>query len=50
MDIFSKFLEMDFATMVFILILCIAPAIVWYNIFEREYKEKLSTSFYAIIA
>ena len=41
---------MDFPTQIFILILCIAPAIIWYHLFEREYPEKLSTSIYAIIA
>lgn len=50
MDIFSTFFEMDFATMIFILILCIIPALVWYNLFEKENKENYLTSLYAIIA
>ena len=50
MDIFSHFFSMDFATMVFILALCIIPAFVWFYIFEQENKEKYSIAFYAIIA
>jgi hypothetical protein len=50
MDIFSNFLAMDLATMIFILILCVGPAFAWFYIFEQENKEKYSTSLYAIIA
>jgi cbb3-type cytochrome oxidase subunit 3 len=50
MDIFSHFISMDLATMLFILVLSILPAFVWFFIFEKENKEKYSTSFYAIIA
>ena len=48
--IFWSFLEMDFATMLFILILCIVPAFVWMFIFEKENKESKIIRFYAIIA
>lgn len=50
MNIFWQFLQMDFATIAFILFLAIIPALVWYYVFEKENKERASTSFYAIIA